>query len=144
MQILIYSPSFLMITTIDNAHVDVEGRIILSNNNLSIKSANFPRNLDATGRKRCAIELSPPTSNHIRPRVLQGVKHFLLQSIDGDFFILIVETCIFLQLTVYQDRLFGHRRTLSSSKVLPPPAVRLDVDLHLPRIIELLHDSTLI
>ena len=62
-----------MITTIGEAHGDVDGRIIFADNSPLIKSASFSRNLGATGRTRCAIGLAPPTSiSHTAPRAAGG------------------------------------------------------------------------
>jgi len=62
-----------MITTIGDAHGDIDGQIISAYNNPLIKSANFSRNLGATDRTLCAIGLAPPTSiSQIAPRAASG------------------------------------------------------------------------
>ena len=60
-------------TTIGDAYGAVNGCKILANTKPLIRSANFLRNLGATGRMRCAIGVAPPTSiSQIAPRAAGG------------------------------------------------------------------------
>ena len=83
------SSLFLIITTIGEAHGDVEGRIILADSSPLIKYASFSGNLGGTGRTLCAIGLGPPTSiSHIAPRAA-----------GGSVFPLPMIRCLFLQMS---------------------------------------------
>ena len=55
------SPLFLINSIIDEAQSDVDGWIVLADNNPLTRFANFLRNLGATGLIRCAIGFAPPT-----------------------------------------------------------------------------------
>ena len=73
MQRRISTPFFLMITTIGDAHGDVDGWTILAASSPLMRSDNFSRYLGATGRTLCAIGAAPPTSiSQIAPRAAGG------------------------------------------------------------------------
>ena len=52
---------FFMITTIRDAHGDVDGRMILADSNFLIRSATFSQNLGATGLTLCVTGFAPLT-----------------------------------------------------------------------------------
>ena len=58
----ISTPFFFTITTIGDAHGEVEGHMVLADSNPVIRVANFSRNFGATGLTRCAIGAASPTS----------------------------------------------------------------------------------
>ena len=104
------SPFFLMTITISEAQGDVDGRMIMAENNPLIRSANFSRNLGATGLTRCEIGLDPQTSMSQRLLVLREVTFYLFLEVNDVSSKSIVATSFDPRTRIHLDFRFVYHR----------------------------------
>ena len=127
-----------MITTIGGAHGDIEGRMILADNNPLIRSSTPLKTWVQLAVH--AVQSDPPHRHQyrIQRRVRQGVKHCLFQSKGAYSWISTVATSLDLRLLEHQDLQLGHHRWLSPVTMVLPMVAQPGVVRYLPRIIHLL------